>query len=173
MTLSEYIRNALGRDLSLTVPMANELLAAVASRGKNKTRIRSSLPSRGKPGRLAWNAIMLTLAPARAAVWSVMFEIRTDGTAELWKSLVSWVERNETALQLLGTRPFQFNLWDHHNDRDRASAVTHAYVMDNYSHGANCRALVAQTERDRNREKTNAIEDKKQTSLDFGTEVTT
>lgn len=167
MTLSEYIRNGLGRDETLTAAMADELLAAIASRGKNKGRIKSSLPARGKIGRLGWNAIFVTINDQRCALWSIAFEVRSDGTIELWENLVSWCKRNETALNLLGTKPYQFNTWDHNNDRDRADATTHAYVMDNYRIGANCRSLVAQVKREREREKTNAIEDSKQTSIDF------
>lgn len=160
MTLTEYINN----DPRLNAEQRAELLGSVASRGKNKGRIKASLPARGKTGRIAWNCVMLTIAPVRAAVWSLMWEIRTDGTRELFDRLESWCKANELALQVYGTRPMQFSLWDYHNDRDIASELVTAYTLDGYKRGANYAGTV-EAIRKRNAEETDP--DDRQRSL-FG-----
>ena len=123
LTLTEWIAD----DPRLNETERAEMLAIVPTRGKNKGRLRSSLPAQGKRGRIAYNAAMLAICPQRAAIWSMMFEVREPAARALWDSLTDYCASNELALQVLGTRPYQFSLWAHHYDRDRCLRMLVAF----------------------------------------------
>lgn len=170
ITITEWISES--KDLS--DDDKKELCGAISSRGKNKNTIKNTAPATSKIGRFAWQAIMAAIAPVRFSVYAIM-GASTDQRA-LFDRLELWARANRIPLIVFGTRPYQFNLWDHHYDRARAVALLLAYRADHYERGASYErelvrqdliALRDQASDDEHDEHDEHRDDEKQSSLKF------
>ncbi len=105
-------------------PEIKEILTgAFSSRGARKGFLLSAAPSSNKKplANLAWNAIMLQLAPVQFQAFSMMF-LPVDKKAT-FNAVEGWAALHSIALNCLAQKPFQFNLWHHRYDAEKATKI--------------------------------------------------
>jgi hypothetical protein len=113
------LTDIISRDKDIDEETRAELLAAIASKGKNKDLVRASKP-KGK-GSIGWTALMSVLAPQRAGFMALIMASGDEKT--LFDKCDKFAEFWRGPINAIGQRPYQFNLWAHRYDPDKYMQV--------------------------------------------------
>ena len=124
ITLSEIIQG----DHAIDEATRAELLAAIATRGKNKGLVRASCPAGDKIGTVGWRALMSVLAPTRVGMLALM--LMNEDERELFHKCDKFAEFYRFAINACGQHQLQFNMWAMRFDPDTAMTTIEPKVRE-------------------------------------------